>query len=101
QDRQIDCHSREAPAARGKSGRSLSLKLTELLLEPVDIASGQIMGLLDDPVAGQPAAERPERRIEPVDLIRSQMRDLCKFDDAALVEQLGELRADAFQLDQV
>ena len=77
-----------APAA-GRSGR---LELPELLLEPVDVVAGEIIGLLDDPVAGRCGrgrrraarrAARPRSASEP--------RELLEADEAELVQRSANL----------
>ena len=68
----------EAPQASGgrRAGRLAGLpgaqaaELAELLLEAVDVAAGEIAGLLDHAVAGEAALERPEPLVEMGDLGR-------------------------------
>src|SRR5205814_8296135 len=72
------------------------LRLAEPLLETVEIAAGEIFGLLDDAVARYARAKRAELSVQALDLGRSQMRDLFEAEEAESVQRVGEFRTDAF-----
>src|SRR5690606_12106062 len=82
-------------------GQALAAELAELFLEAVDVAAGEIVGLLDDPVAREAPLERAEPLVEMGDLVRAQPGELLEAMDAELVELDGQLGADALQLEQV
>ena len=62
--------SRPRKRRRGKRNRRGGLELAEPLLEAVGVVAREIIRLLDDPVAGDSAAERAELLVEPLDLGR-------------------------------
>ena len=62
-----------------------------MLLEPVEVVARQIIGLLDDPIAGQAAAECAKLRIDPFDLGRGEVGDLPEPGEAEGVQRVGEL----------
>ena len=98
-DKLIASRPRRKPApSANRSGR---LELPELLFEPVGIVAGEIIGLLDDPVARDAAAEGAELRIQPLDLGRRQARDLLEAVEAQLVKRHREFRADALDQAQI
>ena len=61
-------------------------ELAELLLEALDVAAGEIVGLLDDPVAGEAALERAHPLVEMGDLVGVEAGELVEAGDAELVE---------------
>jgi hypothetical protein len=102
QDRQAHRLASAAKAGRGRGrGRRLGRQFPELVLVPVDVVAREIVGLLDDPVAGEPAAEGAELRFDPVELGRGQMRQLLEAMEAEVVQLGGELRADALQQQEI
>ena len=95
----VSAPSRRRAESEAESERPLpepDLELAEPGLVAVDVAAGEIIGLLDDPVAGEPAAEGAELGVERFDLPRRQLRDLVEADEAVGVEHRGELGADPF-----
>ena len=69
-DKLIASRPRRSGSRKPKpSGR---LKLAEPLLEAVDVAAREIVGLLDNAVARDPPAEGAELRVEPLDFGRAQ-----------------------------
>jgi hypothetical protein len=57
--------------------------------------------LLDDPVAADSARERAQLLVDDVDFLGRQMSELLETDEAARVEQVGELRADALDAQEI
>jgi hypothetical protein len=57
--------------------------------------------LLDDPVAADPAGERAQLLVDHLDLLGRQMGELLEADEAARVEHVGELRADALDPQEI
>ena len=77
----------EEEAEKRSALRLTASELAEPRLVAVDVAAGEIVGLLDDPVAAEAAAECAERFVERLDLSRRQLGDLVEADDPAIVEQ--------------
>src|SRR3954447_4346797 len=71
------------------------LKLTESLLEAVEVAAREILGLLDDPVARDASAERAELPIQTLNLCGRQMRNMFEVEKAESVQRFGEFGPDA------
>ncbi len=80
-DKLIASRTRRKPA-RAEAQRRQSLELPEPLLVAVDVAAREIIGLLDDPVAHDAAAERAELGVEPLDLCRRQAGQLLEAVEA-------------------
>ena len=94
-------HRDQGRHAGDDRGVRLRSELAEALFEAVDVAAGEIVGLVDDLVARQAAAKCAERLVEIVDLRRRQFGDLVEARDAVAVEHGGELGADALELGQI
>ncbi len=86
---------RRSQRAGARESRAGLVELAETGFEALRVAAREIIGLLDDPVALEAAAERPELRVQPLDL---RAGELCQLVEAVVtggVQRLGELRTDA------
>src|SRR3546814_13343498 len=68
-------------AAASVGGGARSAKAAELRLETVLVAAGEIARLLDHPVAGEAALERPEPVFEDRHFVGAESRDLVEADE--------------------
>ena len=93
--------SRTRRTPRGDSRRHpgrAALELAEPLLEAIDVAAREVIGLLDDPVAGEAAAECAKRRIEAFDLALAQLGDLVEAGDPTPLRRVASLGPTPFSM---
>ena len=71
-----------------------ALQLAEPLLKAVDVVAGEIIGLFDDPVTGEPATESSELSVDALDLGLREDGDLFETVEPDGMQRVGKFRSD-------